>query len=635
MFTPKVRSILRNNPGITVIDVDKISMIETHKIIDNNGIQNIAFLVVDEDLFHIGSHCFTQRRRISGSSLYKCNQYDYCRDKAKAIDGWARALIDNLKTGEIRPITFMGRCRLLNQQFEWAYKNGYSDLLKSDQNYYECYSSYSNAVYNQWVAGKNVDSTASGKQTYAFSIIKSLFPDSETHFKQALPRVYVNTKAPPKNETKVPKEDELSHALAISSDIFSGLTKSLINLDKYPFQIFLFGKMQWIVPNEYFCHPRNFIPLQGASEVWDYNTGSLIANQPRNRRKRYRNGLLSLESENANPAILTQHRHRLAKWAHDCFLLLFAANTAINEKQISGLEWHTGTYDVVPAHQGFRTVKWRAGNKRQSFTIAAKFVKRFEEYLELRKLITSNYASKHLFLHVPVMPEDRVRPLQKGCLLKLISAMRSLVDRDFPKVGYRQLRLYKSNYLLKEYGLVVASQLLQSRIGTIAKAYSSAEDNVATKEISAFYNLLSDAIKASARKRQQTIPAGHCIEPGNAIAVMEIEPEVSQPACENFITCLFCTNFVVHATDNDIKKLFSLKYFLNEIRNQSTSTDEFNKLNGPTVGRIESILISISKISPELAERVSTIRASVFDHEELSGYWAALLNQLVHVGAIK
>ena len=155
----------------------------------------------------------------------------------------------------------MGRCRLLNQQFEWAYKNGYSDLLKSDQNYYECYSSYSNAVYNQWVAEKNVDSTASGKQTYAFSIIKSLFPDSETHFKQALPRVYVNTKAPPKNETKVPKEDELSHALAISSDIFSGLTKSLINLDKYPFKIFLFGKMQWIVPHEYFCHPRNFVPL--------------------------------------------------------------------------------------------------------------------------------------------------------------------------------------------------------------------------------------------------------------------------------------------------------------------------------------------------------------------------------------
>jgi hypothetical protein len=91
----------------------------------------------------------------------------------------------------------------------------------------------------------------------------------------------------------------------------------------------------------------------------------------------------------------------------------------------------------------------------------------------------------------------------------------------------------------------------------------------------------------------------------------------------------------VHATDNDLKKLLSLKYFLNEIRQQSTTTEEFNKLNGPTVTQIESILTSISNISPELADRVSTIHTSVFDHEELSEYWASLLNQLVHFGAIQ
>jgi hypothetical protein len=635
MFSHKVRLILRNNKNIVLIDVVNTSMIEIHKIVDASGIENIAFLAGDEEIFHVGSHCFTQRHRISGSSLYNCNSNDFCLDKAKALDGWARAIIDELKTGEIRPITLMSRCRQLNQHFEWAYSNGFQDLLKSDLTYYECYSKYSNIVYDQWASGKCADSTAAGKQVYAFSVIKSLFPDTEVHFKQALPRVYVNTKAPPKNETKVPREDELSHALAISSEIFSGITNALTNLRRYPFQIKLFGKMNWIVPHENFCHPRNFAPLWRTNEVWDYNTGTLIPNQPKVRKKRYRKGLESLESENRNPAVLTQHRHRLAKWAHDCFLLLFEANTAINEKQMADLEWHTGKYDVVPAQQGFRTVKWRAGNKRQSFTIAAQFIKQFEEYLDLRALITSNYPSKYLFLHVPVMPEDRVRPLQRGCLSKLVSAMRLFIDNEFPKIGYRQLRHYKSNYLLKEYGLVVTSQLLQSRIGTIAKAYSSAEDDVATKEISAFYNLLSKAIKAATRKRQQSIPSGHCVKPGHAIPVVEIDSEISQPACNNFITCLFCNNFVVHATDNDLKKLLSLKYFLNEIRQQSTTTEEFNKLNGPTVTQIESILTSISNISPELDDRVSTIHTSVFDHEELSEYWASLLNQLVHFGAIQ
>ncbi|GEM_PF-5673954 len=635
MFSPRVRSILRNNPSIVVIDVVKTSMIDIHKIIDESGIQNIAFLTVGEEIFHLGSHCFTQRYRIGTSSLYNCNANDFCSDKAQALDGWARAIIDEIKTGDIRPETFLARCRLLNQHFEWAYKNGYQDFLKTDKSYYDCYSSYSKVVYDQWVTGVSADSTAAGKQIYAFSIIKSLFPDTEIHFKQALPRVHVNTKLSPKNATKVPKEDELSHALAISSEIFCGLTRALTSLKKYPFQISLFGKMTWVVPHQNFCYPRNFVPLRGASEIWDYSTGTLIPKQPHSRRKRYRNSLKSLERENLNPAVLTQHRHRLAKWAHDSFLLLFEANTAINEKQIADLEWHTGKYEVLPAQQGFRTVKWRAGNKHQSFTIAAQFVKRFEEYLELRELITKNYPCKYLFLHIPAMPEDRVRPLQKGCLFKLVSAMQQFIDQDFPKIGYRQLRHYKSNYLLKEYGLVVASQLLQSRIGTIAKAYSSAEDDVATEEISAFYNLLSKAIKDATKKRQQSIPSGHCIKPGDAIPVVEIEPEISQPVCSNFITCLFCNHFVVHATDSDLKKLLSLKYFLNEIRQQSISTEEFNKLNGPTITRIESILTSISNISPDLAERISTIQASVFDNEDLSEYWGALLNQLVHFGAIQ
>lgn len=634
MFSPRVRSILHNNPNIILIDV-RASMIEIHKIIDESGIQNIAFLAVNEEIFHVGSLCFAQRHRIETSSLYHCSTKDYCSYKAKALDSWARTLIDELKTGEIRPVTFMGRCRLLNQQAEWAYKNGYLDFLRSDQHYYDCYASYSNAIYNQWVSGKIGDSTAAGKQTYAFSIINSLFPDTETHFKQALPRVHVNTKAPPKTETKVPKDDELSHALVISSEIFDGLTKSLINLEKYPFEIRLFGKNTWVVPHKNFCHPRNFAPLRGTSEVWNYSTGKLIPSQPRMRRKRHRKGLKSLQIENANPSVLTQHRHRLAKWAHDCFLFLFAANTAINEKQIADLEWHTGTYEVVPAQQGFRTIKWRAGNKKQSFTIAARFVKRFEDYLELRSFITRNYPSNHLFLHVPVTPEDRVRPLQNGCLFNLASSMRLFIDKDFPKIGYRQLRLYKSNYLLKEYGLVVASQLLQSRIGTIAKAYSSPEDDIATKEISAFYNLLEKAIKASTRKHQQSIPSGHCLKPGNAIPVVEIEADISQPACNNFITCIFCENFVVHATDNDLKKLLSLKYFLTEIRHQSSSIEEFNKLNGPTISRIESILTNISNISPELADRVLIIQNSVFNHEDLSEYWATLLSQLVHFGAIQ
>ncbi|WP_232925827.1 hypothetical protein [Pseudomonas syringae] len=344
----------------------------------------------------------------------------------------------------------------------------------------------------------------------------------------------------------------------------------------------------------------------------------------------------TIANENKDPNVLTVHRQRLGKLAHDSFLLMFAANTGMNEQQIRDLEWLTGEYEVTPSVQGFRTVKWRAGRKVQSFTITARFVREFEIFLKLRAFLTMNRAIKSLFIQIPCSLKKQWRPLQPSALRKLGDFIRQTLDENFPYLSYRQLRLYKYNFLLKEFGVAAANQIMQSSVGTISKAYSTAADDVATKEISAFYNLLSEAHKKNRQRRKQnSIPSGHCIEPGRAVLLVEIEHPVAEPSCNNFITCLFCEHFVAHATNNDIRKLLSLQYFLEQIKYQSISAEEFEKLNGATVRKINYIIGKLRDTSKEISDSIGKVEKEVFTNEILTDYWAALLDNLVRIGAVK
>ncbi len=633
MYTVKIKSYLRQVSGITIVEIDKLSMQEINAKIDELGIHQVAFATKDETVFHIGSHCFRNRYRIGATALYQCQRFDLIESRCKALDGWARNAITAVKTGAISQRTFSSNSSELNQFLCWSYKNDHSDLFDSAERYYEAYTDYSKFAYDKHMEGKYSTHTAMIKQSTPFNVLYWFFPECTINFKAALPKVPSKYEY---NPTPVPPEQQVAHGLGLCTEIFNAFTEALLNGWKYPLQVNLMGERLWVLPTHWLCHTPRATPPEASTCLWHYKSGTLTPQTHRSRIKRYHEALETIAAENQNPQILTTHRHRLGKWAHDSFVLMFAANTGMNEQQVRDLEWLTGEYEIVPTAQGFRTVKWRAGRKIQSFTITTRFVKEFEQYLKLRSFLTRERSTNSLFMQIPALVEKRWRPLQPNALRKLGDAIRNYLDESFPFLSYRKLRLYKYNYLLKEFGIAVASQIMQSSVGTIAKAYSSAADDVAAKEISAFYNLLADAHKKSwQRKKQASIPSGHCIEPGNAIPLVQIEVPVAEPSCSNFITCLFCEHFVVHATDNDIRKLLSLRYFLGEIRSQSISAEEFEKLNGATLQKVNYIIEKLRKTSNEFNATVDTIEKEVFSNELLTDYWAALLDNLVRIGAMK
>lgn len=633
MYIVKVKSYLRQVSGVTVVDINKLSLSEIDAKIDELEIHKVAFATKDEAVFHVGSHCFRNRYRIANTAFYQCQKFDLDANKCKALDGWARNAVTAVKTGAISQSTFLSNARELNQFLGWSYNNGYPDLFDSVEIYYEAYSKYSNHIYEIHMGGKYTYHTATLKQSAPFTVLYWFFPETTINFKQALPKVPVSRNY---NPTPVPPEDQVAHGLKLCTEIFKEFTDALLNGKKYPFKVNLMDDNLWVFPIQWLCHTKGTQPPTFITELWHYNTGTLIPQINDFRVKRYNRALETIADENKDPHVLTTHRQRLGKLAHDSFLLMFAANTGMNEQQIRDLEWLTGEYEVTPSVQGFRTVKWRAGRKVQSFTITTRFVKEFEIFLKLRSFLTKNRAIKSLFIQIPCSLKKQWRPLQPSALRKLGDSIRQTLDENFPYLSYRQLRLYKYNFLLKEFGVAAANQIMQSSVGTISKAYSTAADDVATNEISAFYNLLSKAHKKNRQRRKQdSIPSGHCIEPGKAIPLVETDHPVAQPSCSNFITCLFCEHFVAHATNNDIRKLLSLQYFLEQIKYQSISAEEFEKLNGTTVQKINYIIGKLRDTSKEISDSIDKVEKEVFTNEILTDYWAALLDNLVRIGAVK
>lgn len=105
-------------------------------------------------------------------------------------------------------------------------------------------------------------------------------------------------------------------------------------------------------------------------------------------------GNIDNDMDQANADQYHQSRILAASLAQQSFIMLFCANTGMGASQIAQIEWVDQQFSVVREKQGFKTIKYRAGNKEVSFLITTSFIKIFTKYLKLRDHLlkgTSNF----------------------------------------------------------------------------------------------------------------------------------------------------------------------------------------------------------------------------------------------------
>jgi hypothetical protein len=108
-------------------------------------------------------------------------------------------------------------------------------------------------------------------------------------------------------------------------------------------------------------------------------------------------------------------------------------------------------------------------------------------------------------------------------------------------------------------------------------------------------------------------------------------PEVN---CGAPIVCFFCVHFGIHADEEDLTRLLSVREFVTvQSKSKSRNMNEHFMKFGPIIDRIDEIIDQFEEFHPSAEKIVQAARDNVINGE-LDPYWSARINALIDGGMI-
>ncbi|WP_312331091.1 hypothetical protein [Acinetobacter variabilis] len=339
-------------------------------------------------------------------------------------------------------------------------------------------------------------------------------------------------------------------------------------------------------------------------------------------------------------------RERLASYGLCIGMLLFIAQTGANLDTAQQLQ--LDTMEILPSTQGrrFSGTKSRAGGKTVYPEFGVKFEPVFRKILELREWYIQDEACDFIF---PLRNEIRQLGPVSYSRLQL---MKKLFQRIFPKMIWitpQQWRKHKSSQTVEfsDGDLLLEAEVMGHSLDTARNNYARTSFKDAAQQISQFFNELREVAVAKTRTLEriavqtldepvdvQTLPVGACtttnLQPEKAIGFTAQAPT---PNCQQFEHCLFCHHYAVHADDEDVRKLLSLKSLLGYVKQKATDLIKWESQFGVVLHRIDEVLNDLSNTYENLRDRIFSIQEEV-ESGDLDAYWLNHFELLIELGWI-
>lgn len=354
--------------------------------------------------------------------------------------------------------------------------------------------------------------------------------------------------------------------------------------------------------------------------------------------------LYKLQQRNENKRHI--ERERLACYGLCIGMLLFIAQTGANLDTAQQLQ--LDTMEILPSTQGrrFSGTKSRAGGKTVYPEFGVKFEPVFRKILELREWYIQDEPCDFIF---PLRNEiQRLGPFSYGRL----QLMKKLFQRIFPRMVWitpQQWRKHKSSQYveLSDGDLLLEAEVMGHSLETARKNYSRTSFQDASQQISRFFNELREVAVAKTRTLEriavqtldetvdvQALPVGACItvapHPEKALGFTEQAPK---PNCQQFEHCLFCQYYAVHADDEDVRKLLSLKNLLGYVKQKATDLIKWEQQFGVVLHRIDEVIEELSNTYEILRDRIFSIQEEV-ESGDMDAYWLNHFELLIDLGWI-
>ena len=339
-------------------------------------------------------------------------------------------------------------------------------------------------------------------------------------------------------------------------------------------------------------------------------------------------------------------RERLASYGLVIGMLLFIAQTGANLDTAQQLQ--LDTMEILPTTQGrrFSGTKSRAGGKTVYPEFGVKFEPVFRKILELREWYLQDETCDFVFL-------------QRNELLKFVPIghnklqnIKRFLQRIFPKMVWitpQQWRKHKSSQTVEfsDGDLLLEAEVMGHSLDTARNNYARTSFKDAAQQISQFFNELREVAVSKTRTLErisvqmldetidaQPSPVGACAsihaQPEKAIGFTERAPT---PNCQQFEHCLFCQHYAVHADDEDVRKLLSLKSLLGYVKQKATDLIKWESQFGVVLHRIDEVLNELSDTYENLRDRIFSIHEEV-ESGDLDAYWLNHFELLIDLGWI-
>ncbi|MBC67959.1 MULTISPECIES: hypothetical protein [Acinetobacter] len=339
-------------------------------------------------------------------------------------------------------------------------------------------------------------------------------------------------------------------------------------------------------------------------------------------------------------------RERLTSYGLAIGMLLFIAQTGANLDTAQQLQ--LDSMEVLPSTQGrrFSGTKSRAGNKTVRPEFGVKFEPVFRKILELREWYVQGEECDFVF---PLRNEIlQLGPVSNGRL----QLIKKFLQRIFPKMVWitpQQWRKHvSSQYVeLSDGDLLLEVEKMGHSLDTAKKNYSRTSFKDASQQISQFFYELREVAVSQTRTVERipvqtldepvdvkTLPVGACmttnLQPEKATGFAAQAPS---PNCQQFEHCLFCQHYAVHADDEDVRKLLSLKSLLGYVKQKATDLIKWEQQFGVVLHRIDEVINELLDTYENLRDRIFSIQEEV-ESGDLDAYWLNHFELLIDLGWI-
>ena len=598
-----------------------------------------------------GALCFLKRSKNQRKRSETGQRVDIASLSAPRVQQITRliALVaDRSKAGGNTDETLYNSVACVFRLINWCDSNGRSQVLANEESGRDCYKAF--VEYLRWRVSTNQlnNNTAATEASITRTWLNTYFEveDIDRGVRGFVRRESYRTPTP------VPSEDSQERALALAKCVFLGLTDLLSGKKEFPYKLTVPAYLQepgnaiWVFPAVQWC--------KTAGSYTTYKTNRRVLQQRRRIAYDFDNGRLFTREELADQFPSTADKWvaflalKIAKQtladansdfyhfrrvdrggtAVAAFTLLFIANTGMNFGQVRSLPWSNEFPESITHPEtervGFRAIKYRAGNKHVSFEVGLKFLPLLKQYLKLRTFLLNGRESDYLFIG------------GKGFLGKISgfhnyfnSILR--IDESHPRVFPREWRASKQDYVIRITDPHTAARIMQHSLSTAIKKYTNGTETDQVSEMGAFWNCVENIVVAKGVKVKngENLALGLCSYPEHPNPISTNAP--IEPDCKAPEGCLFCDKYRVHADKVDTRKLLSCRYCIQKTSHLSSSDEQFERVFGITLRRIEFLTNEIRKYDPNLVE---VIEKEIDVDGELDPYWALKLETLMELDLV-